>query len=427
MTNCPALNADGSCEVITLIAGLKAVPHPVTCQECGQVTTAHATTICAAMRARREAGQPTADIRQRYAPILQEIGPTDRLQAIVRGEGVGSQLWRLLASLGIEHKPTCSCLDLAEEMNRLGVEGCRREHKRLAQQMRVNAAQYGWGDVVQAAKRAMLSGLIWQINLTDLYGGLLEFAVHRAELVQPDLIDILLVLGPGSRHEDIETRMALRSIERYASGYRRVVIVGAVPGWLRETERVRLVWRNEYRHNKASRISRKVWWAFENLDVTSTVAFWNDDYLLLNPVDVRTIPAHFRGRLQRRENGGWSRLLNGTAEALAAAGLPTRHYDIHVPILLERSKYLSLTTWWQRSQTHPRGLVMKSVYGNHFCEQVCVSTMDRKVQSNWERGLEKLNPKRWIISYGDGALKTGLIDWMHRNYPQPSPAEKPRR
>jgi hypothetical protein len=104
-----------------------------------------------------------------------------RLAAIESGDGVGSHLWRLLASLGIKHTATCSCLGLAEEMNALGPAGCRRERARLAQQMRANAKAYGWGTVATAAARALASGLAWRLDLADVYGSLLDEAIRLAE------------------------------------------------------------------------------------------------------------------------------------------------------------------------------------------------------------------------------------------------------
>ena len=137
----------------------------------------------------------------------------------------------------------------------------------------------------------------------------------------------------------MELRIALRSIDRHALGLRCVVLIGAVPAWLRETDRLQIVRRDEFQTNKASRISLKVQWAFETLDLTQTVAFWNDDYVMLKPFDIRTIPPIYRGNLWRRPTNGWRRLLNHTAETLHAAGLSQHNYDIHVPILYARDEF----------------------------------------------------------------------------------------
>ena len=254
-----------------------------------------------------------------------------------------------------------------------------------------------------------------------------DVAVAARPQTQP--IDILIPLGPGSHFADAEIRYALRSIQRYATGWRHIVIVGHIPEFLRETDRIRLVWRREFRGNKASRISLKVQWAFENLDLTETVAFWNDDYLLIAPIDVRTIPNYYRGTLARKitgTSGSWQRTLQDTCDALAAVKRPTLHYDIHVPIRFVRTPFLQLADWWERSRKHPRGFVMKSVYGNHCCHRESATTKDCKLQRTWspEQMISLVGRGRWIVSYGDGALQQGFVSWMSRLLPTPGSWEK---
>jgi hypothetical protein len=262
------------------------------------------------------------------------------------------------------------------------------------------------------------------MNPMDVYGSLLDEAIHRAELEpHQEPIDILLPLGPGSQVGNLEIRMALRSIEQHAVGLCRVVIVGAIPDFLRETDRLQLVPLPEFRCNKASRIALKVHWAFEHLSLTDRVAFWNDDYLMLRDFDIRGIPNYCHGELWRTNRSHWHRLLNHTADVLQAAGCSVRHYDIHVPILYHRAKFVALADWWERSRRDKLGLVAKSVYGNIHCRGNETSTNDAKLQTNWRTRIDDLALRRWIVSYGDAALSAGLGDWMQARYPTPAPWE----
>jgi SAM-dependent methyltransferase len=337
----------------------------------------------------------------------------------------------LLSSLGIEHRDDCQCLAWAERMNAWGPAGCRQQRAAISAHMRDSARGYGWGDLTKAAAKAVTTGLALRLNPLDLYGSLLDESIRRTEAApatpKPEAapIDILLPLGPGSRYGDLELRIALRSIEQYASGLRRVVIVGHAPAWLRETDRVRIVRRKEWKCNKAARISQKVRWAFERLDLTDTIAFWNDDYALTNPVDIRRIPTYYRGQLWRTGRDGWATLLNHTATVLRDAGRPQRHYDIHVPILFEREKFLAINDWWDRSRNDRRGYVMKSIYGNIHCHGTATTTKDCKVKVDWQKRIDRVAKRRWVISYGDAALGTGLDKWLKARYPTPTAAEQP--
>jgi hypothetical protein len=117
------------------------------------------------------------------APDIYQPAPStsERLQAIVAGTGPGSQLWRLLESLHVRHTATCPCLGFAEQMNAWGVAGCRLARPEIVEHMRTHARAYGWGTFVQAAGRAVLTGLAWRIDLTNPYGSLADESIRRAE------------------------------------------------------------------------------------------------------------------------------------------------------------------------------------------------------------------------------------------------------
>jgi hypothetical protein len=406
-------------------------PHPRACEVCQQADPPRAINrVTVALSVGAVANQAAAYRRllSRHGELI--AGQADpkaaqrRLEAIMHAHGPGSQLWRLLSSLGIEHKTTCDCLNLAEQMNVWGPAGCQEHRPAIVAKMRVNARQYGWASVATAAAKAASSSLVWRLDLLDVYGSLVDEAIRLAEQApENNPIDILLPLGPGSRYGNVEVRMALRSIAQHAVGVRRVVVLGSIPAFLRSTKGFEFVPLREFKCNKASRISQKVLWAFQHLDLTPTIAFWNDDYLLLRNQDVRTIPNHCHGQLWRKPKNHWNRLLNHTGEVLRAAGFSTRHFDIHIPILYDREKWLAIFDWWERSRRDAMGLVAKSVYGNIHCQGTEARANDAKLQANWQTRLDDLQGRRWVVSYGDRALAAGLAEWMLARFPEPSAAE----
>ena len=166
-------------------------------------------------------------------------------------------------------------------------------------------------------------------------------------------------------------------------------------------------------------------WAFDELpDLTDTVAFWNDDYVLTRPCDVRTIADSYHGSLRHpHAKTHWQKLLEHTGAALAATGLPTRHYDVHVPMLIERAKFQSLRQWWDRSRKDRLGYVMKSVYGNSWCHATAVASPDRKLGAEWQRRIDAEWTDRWVFSHGEEAMRAGFGRWLLTTFPDPSPAE----
>lgn len=182
---CPHLSGE-VCEIASRLSGQPITTTPPACAACAAQSAAQAVnsvTVSIAM------SQVDADRRKRiYAThkALIPVGKIDpekasqRLRAIQTGHGPGSQLWRVLESLGIEHTGTCQCLGRAEQMNAWGVAGCRQARAEIVDWMREGQSRYRWGDIAAAAAKAIASGLAWRLSLSDPYGSLVDEAIRRA-------------------------------------------------------------------------------------------------------------------------------------------------------------------------------------------------------------------------------------------------------
>ena len=195
--DCPSLNSDGYCSVISMIAGKNVKPHPSTCTRCGGTDKPNKSTVCGAMNAHdnkhiKHAIKDkyihffdTEEMRVAQAKLYEQLNikpRPDRLAEVQNGNGVGSHMWRLLSELGIEHNNGCKCLALAIKMNEWGPDGCRSHKKEIVSDMRENAKSYGWSSVTKAAVNAFKNGVAWRLNLADIYGSLLDEAIRRTEV-----------------------------------------------------------------------------------------------------------------------------------------------------------------------------------------------------------------------------------------------------
>lgn len=105
--------------------------------------------------------------------------PTNR--TIDWQDGPGTELKLLLSELGITDKIGCDCESVRREMNRLGVDGCRRERERLLTRLSENARKYGWLAKMKAAGAAVANGMAFRISPTAPLRSLFDLAVSRAE------------------------------------------------------------------------------------------------------------------------------------------------------------------------------------------------------------------------------------------------------
>lgn len=189
MTPCEHLQ-EGVCGIASQMAGQAVTPHASACKFCAEQGTPpraiNRITVSIAV-ASLSTDSPIRDkLLAEHVGVIPRSPKSElaaqRLAAVLAGIGVGSQLWRLLSSLGIEHREDCECLTWAERMNAWGPEGCREARQEIATHMRDSAKSYGWGAKLGAAAMAVATGLAWRVNLSDPYGSILDEAINLAEL-----------------------------------------------------------------------------------------------------------------------------------------------------------------------------------------------------------------------------------------------------
>jgi hypothetical protein len=92
-------------------------------------------------------------------------------------EGPGTELAKLLGSLGFKTDQSCGCEEVKNWMNRLGVDGCRRERQRIIDHLGGEWGKTAFGKKLVAAFKAAVSGVPLTIP------GLVDEAIRRAALL----------------------------------------------------------------------------------------------------------------------------------------------------------------------------------------------------------------------------------------------------
>lgn len=86
----------------------------------------------------------------------------------------GAALKALLGEMGIAPSENCTCNERADEMDALGVRGCRARRDEIAGWLSEGAGEWGWGSFLAGAFSALTSGY-------TSYGALVDEAIRRAE------------------------------------------------------------------------------------------------------------------------------------------------------------------------------------------------------------------------------------------------------
>lgn len=189
-----------------------------------------------AMIACLELGQSVDALRAEYVEGVKPILPPETFARIhadpvafpysrPRGaltiDGPGTELLDLIKRLGIQEVPGCGCGGLASTMNGWGIAGCRERREEIITVLRKNASAWGWNiapsDTEQEVAEAALSdetraaiapiegeakpiepvgflgkarvgmlavaeGLVFKIDYSDPFPGILDEAIRRAEV-----------------------------------------------------------------------------------------------------------------------------------------------------------------------------------------------------------------------------------------------------
>jgi len=148
------------------------------------------------------------------------------------------------------------------------------------------------------------------------------------------MVDIIIPLGGGSKSNNDELRLLLRSLEKYGRGIRDVIVVTSLPpDWL---QNVRIVPQGDLLvQNKDGNIIKKILTALTREDVTPEFVWSSDDCVLLEEFDFESMPPIFNGRCKTDfpEDGSiWQRRVRRTFEFLEAQGTALTHnYESHCP------------------------------------------------------------------------------------------------
>lgn len=130
-TNCEHLVAT-RCEIVDQLAGMNCKTYAAACLHCANEATpqnVNVVTIGLAVAARRNAGLDVADLVVRLRAVL--------------NTGPGAELEKLLAWFA-QPSTACPCKAHAAQMNRWGVEGCRKNLETITRWLLEAAAARGW-------------------------------------------------------------------------------------------------------------------------------------------------------------------------------------------------------------------------------------------------------------------------------------------
>lgn len=215
------------------------------------------------------------------------------------------------------------------------------------------------------------------------------------------MIDVVYILGNDSRWANTELRFSLRSVQKYLSGYRQVFVVGSCPSFLGNV--IHLPMPDMFRYNKEANIAAKLLEACKCDFLSARFVFMNDDHFFLGMQEAEAIENAHKGEIVAdSKNAIYNSTLMNTKQALLSAKLPTKNFDVHLPMLMDKywvKKALSSFNWAVDSFTS--GMLVKSMFANYSGLEG-VEVADLKLEGPLSKDqIASLIKDRWAFSIGD--------------------------
>ena len=238
-------------------------------------------------------------------------------------------------------------------------------------------------------------------------------------MFKKDSIDIVIPLSSGSKHDNFELRMALRSIARHVKNCGQIrVITDSPPAWLDNCQV--LSCPDKYLHNKDANIIRKLLTAANETDLSDQFLFWSDDQVALRSFNASSLPPIFNRRSAEAFHPDriWHRRMLHTFEYLQKHDLPLNcNWESHTPQRIDKALFQQLLKNVDYI-TEP-GLAVNTIYFGlaGICsgmEQSCIKlTVEKPLK------LGKLPDNKLFIGYNDNAWQGDLPQLLMEKFPRP--------
>lgn len=246
-------------------------------------------------------------------------------------------------------------------------------------------------------------------------------------------MDLVYVLGTGSKWEDNEIRYSLRSADRNLP-HRNVIVVGERPEWLQNIIHIAIpdgfanVKGGKYRN-----VIRKIIGACNDDRVSKDFVLMNDDFFTLKPINhiepytvgsLQSVIDHFRERygIKTGGNNQYINALTRTLRFLQKQGIADpKSYNVHVPIVYNKANFIDMT---DRVDWLAQGYSWRSLYGNLY-DIGSVERTDPKISSKVDllHFLKRTDYGDFLSISDNVAQDRNFQFWIEMQFPHKSKYE----
>lgn len=238
--------------------------------------------------------------------------------------------------------------------------------------------------------------------------------------------DIIIPLKKSKdNYEDL--KFCLRSVEKYVENYRDVWIIGDLPPWIKNVKNIPFS-DAKSKEWKEKNILDKIQACCMNRSITEDMFFFNDDFVVLKPIDATRYPYYYKGTCEQsyhvNQRNPYRITMYHTMKFLEGRGFKDRNFDIHTPIIYNKKKFMSTFDIGDIDFRTKYGYGIKTLYCSvNKVKPVFMEDCKLGNGKTREEIFESIND-RSIFSYNDFALRGELKGVLNELFPEKSKFEK---
>jgi len=243
-----------------------------------------------------------------------------------------------------------------------------------------------------------------------------------------EAIDLVYVLGTGSKWNDNEIRFSLRSVQKNLKGVRNIYVVGEYPAFLQNVIHVPAKDILDPGVNADGNMTYKLLHACSIPELSDNFLFMNDDFIIMQPMVAAEIPWMHKGDMKNRPEKFWKEQfyryrLRRTFETLCERMQTTLQYDYHAPMLMNKNDFRTVMAEFDWHEGI--GLTFRSIYGNAMqLPAEHLTTQKKTVYKNYTYAeLVQITETAQFLGYNDQGLNKPLMYWLWKMFQEQSEYE----
>ena len=244
-------------------------------------------------------------------------------------------------------------------------------------------------------------------------------------------MDILYILGTGSKHNNQELRWSLRSIEKYGKNIDKVFVVGADPGFLSDDVNY-IPCPDKFGEEKHKNMLYKIQYAVLNSDISDVFLVSSDDIFVLKSFDANTFPMYYSGKLpelvdKHIKKESYLYQLYNTRNFLITRHISTYKFALHCIHKMDKDFFLNNRDLIMQAFDDEIGIEPNCLVCNWIKNTYPIQIhQDHKIMhaEEYENITSRIGRDWTEFSVGDGVMNEYTISAISKMFPNKSKWEK---